>query len=231
MSDETLEYLKRIDKRLSRLEAQVIAVRKEGVGEVMNVASIMGDSLDDHFSPETTQGRENLDSLESLRNLLVLVQQRETIETMTKLLETLKQTAPLIEQLGQAENVLSVIADSTDEFFKYAMDNGLKIDELVNSLKVLSFKMLELLESGAFVDMVNSGVMDAGAVEIVGNIGKSLGESRKQPTKLGPMGVFSALMSSEVQTSLGFLINFGKHFGETINAQHKQSEKKLEYKG
>ena len=102
MSDtEVLSLLRSIDERLSRLEEK--AKMPESLEQIPlpNEFNILVDTVDELMSPATASGQQNLEAISKLKELFEVLSKPETIDAFTSLTNTMKNLAPLIEQVGE----------------------------------------------------------------------------------------------------------------------------------
>ncbi len=230
MSDNNvLELLHRIDQKLDRLERRIDTVEKVVSIEVMNSLSIFGDTIDESFDPGLESGRKNLANIDRVMSILKKLSKEETISSVEILVDNLSGISHLISQFKQAEDILSILMDSFDDFFTYAMKEGLDIEDFARNLKKFSFMMLDAFESGALTDLMESGILDPSAIKTVGALGKSMATSGKLKNSAGPGKVIASLFDNDIQRALGFLLTFATHFGRTLEEQSKT--KRIEIKG
>jgi uncharacterized protein YjgD (DUF1641 family) len=223
MSDhETLALLKSIDSRLSAIENQVAPKSLEGL-KMPNEVSIFTDSLDRMLDPASESGQENLEKIESLKNLVNELTKKETLDAFVVLTQSLKDLSYLSSHLKEIENTLSVITDSVDEMMSYAISSGLNIEDLGENLKTLSSQVLNLMETGALAELMSSGILDNKSIEVVGTLGQSLAVSRSHERRVGPIQAVGALFNADIQRSLGFAINLATHFGRKLHAKKGES--------
>lgn len=222
MSDKNvLELLERIDQKLDRLEGRVNQIEALASTELMNGFSIFGDSIDEHFNPSLESGRKNLANMDRAMTILKKLGDEKTISSVEVMIDNLSGLSNMINQLKQAEDVISILADSFDGFFAYAMKEGLDIEDFSRNLKKFSFMMLNAFESGALTDLMESGILDPSAIKTVGALGKSMATSGKFKNTAGPGKAIAALFDHDVQRALGFLLTFATHFGRSLDEQSK----------
>ncbi|HMQ54038.1 MAG TPA: DUF1641 domain-containing protein [Anaerolineae bacterium] len=92
---------------------------------------------------------------------------------------------------------------------------------LLPLLAKVTTQLQTILESKEFDALMSSGVFSPQAVGIVGEAGNALVDSYQanqvKPESLGLFGLFRAISDPDVQRSLGFLVEFGKTFGQKID--------------
>ncbi len=223
MSDtEVLSLLRSIDERLSRLEEK--AKMPESLEQIPlpNEFNILVDTVDELMSPATASGQQNLEAISKLKELFEVLSKPETIDAFTSLTNTMKNLAPLIEQVGELENIFCILTDSVDEIMQKAMESGINIEELSKNLKSFSFDMVNLMESGALTKLLESGILDQKSINVVGALGQSLAVSQVKEKEVGPFKLLGALFNKDIQRSLGFGMNIAVHFGRKLQTQNKK---------
>ena len=217
VSDETmLKLLEKIDQKMDRLEARLDKLEGEGIIQLKDGLSILGDTIDENFNPALDRGKKNLNNMNRVLKILGELSEDDTITAIEVLVENLTGLTDLMSKFKQVEDVVSILLDSFDDFFAYAMKEGLDIEEFSSNLKRFSFLMLNAFESGALNDLMESGVLDPSSIKTVGALGKSLATSGKLRQSAGPMKAAAAILNPDVQRAMGFLLTFAAHFGRTL---------------
>ena len=223
MSDkETLSLLKSIDKRLSKLEKK----RSLDAADLpfQNEMSILTDSVDDFLNPASEKGSSNLKKLEVIKELVNSLGDEDNLRAIIDLSKSLKDIAYLTSHLREIENTVSIVTDSADEIMAKAVEKGLNLEELAINLSKLSGELIDLIESGTFNKLVESGILDSKSIEVVGALGHSLAVSKGTEKRVGPLGIISAIFNKDIQRSLGFTLNLATHFGRKLKKQRISHE-------
>jgi uncharacterized protein YjgD (DUF1641 family) len=219
MSDKILEALERIEGRLDKIENRIDAIENFAKVDGLNTLSILTDSIDEYCAPNDQARRNMAERLEHVVHIIDQLTQTNAINTLELLIEKAPQLSAAIEQLEALPQVMSIFADSFDEFFRYAQTHGLDVTGFSENFSKFSVKMLTLFESGNFNKLLDSGIVDPEAIVTVGAMGESLAHSTKKVGPIGPVGIVKALFDPEVQKAAGFLVDFAKHFGNSLNKQ------------
>ena len=223
MSDnETLSLLKSIDKRLSRLENK----RNFDAADLpfQNEMSIFTDSVDDFLNPASEKGSSHLRKLEIIKELVDNLGDEDNLRAVIDLSKSLKDIAYLTSHLREIENTVSIVTDSTDEIMAKAVEKGLNLEELARNLSKLSGELIDLIESGTFNKLIESGILDSKSIEVVGALGHSLAVSKGTEKRVGPLGIISAIFNKDIQRSIGFTLNLATHFGRKLKKQRISHE-------
>jgi uncharacterized protein YjgD (DUF1641 family) len=214
MSDPaTLELLQKIDQRLERLEQKV----NESEELFLNGLSIAGDAIDQKFNPEKVGGLENMEKFKKVQSLLEKLTEQENLKALETLIDNLKNLSTIVVKLQQLDNGVSMGVDAIDEFFGHAMRKGVDIEEFATNLKRFSYLLIDVFESGALADLLDSGILDTNSIETVGALGKSMSISSEVRSSAGPTTALAALFNKDIQRTLGFALTFATHFGKTLD--------------
>ena len=135
------DLLKKIDQRLDRIEKQLEPKKSLEAMPLPNEVNILVDTIDESFNPHSENGLKNLDKIESVKNLLNTLSQRETIESIDSLTKSMHKLAPLIEKLKDIEDVICILADSTDEIMLKATQSGVNFEDFSENLKRFSLEL------------------------------------------------------------------------------------------
>ncbi len=214
-----IELLEKIDQKLDRLEERITTLETNTQSELLNGLSILGDTIDENFNPALCSGRKNLANMDRLIKIVKQLSDDKTICAIEVLISNLSEISGLMEKFKQTEDILSILMDSFDDFFNYAMEQGLDIEDFSRNLKKFSFMMLDSFESGALTELMDSGILDPHAIKTVGALGKSMATSGKMKVSAGPLKAASSVFDPDVQRALGFLLTFARHFGRSLEDQ------------
>lgn len=108
----------------------------------------------------------------------------------------------------------AMLADSVDDFVRTSdIDFDMLLDKGLDAL----LRTINLVESPQFDALLNSGVLDPAAIEVVGKVGKALADSSAQEIKpVGAFDLLKAIGDPDVQRGLGFLVSVGRNFGQEL---------------
>ncbi len=95
------------------------------------------------------------------------------------------------------------------------------LTERLPQLMNVADQVQTVLASAEFNALMGSGIFSPETVAVVSHAGDALVESyntnKANPHQVGLMGLLRALGDPDVQRGLGFLVDFGKRFGQQIN--------------
>lgn len=142
------------------------------------------------------------------------------LETVTGLLErvtrpdTVRSLETLLDALEQAPQLISTGVDIFDDLMAKAAASGIEIEHLIESSGRLLNGLFELATSPEVRNLLESGMLDKGAVQTLGRAARSLADVRcQQPEPIGFFGALRALGDPDVQRALGFMVAVGTAFG------------------
>ena len=141
---------------------------------------------------------------------------------LSALIDRMDRLEALITMADQLPGMMAMFVDTMDELARQAADNGVDLDQIITHGLPALIKFIGLVSSDSFDALLDSGVFDPRAVGVVGAAGEALvkceSEVRAAPdaVKVGPMGMVRAMKDPDVQRALGFLVTFGRHFGNGV---------------
>ncbi len=206
MSERIEELLTNLDHRLAKIESRLDCLEHQ----TKNTLAIFVDAFDENFDPAVRLGRANLEKVDHLKSLIHLATQEETLVALESLISQLGYLAPLISKVKQLDNALSIAVDAADDFFDFAMKEGLDIEKFTENLKEFSLVMTKTFESGTITHLMESGIFDPRSVEVVGALGKSMALSSQSCSRASPLSMLGLIFDSDAQRAMGFLRNFSK---------------------
>ncbi|MCB9760382.1 MAG: DUF1641 domain-containing protein [Alphaproteobacteria bacterium] len=217
-----LALLESLDQRMTTLERRLDGLAPLAAHGPAAVAMVT-DAVDHHVAQAQASG---VDVDARMAAGLRLVERLTRPEVAAQL----EQALDLAAQLPAA---VAMAADTLDGVLGGLVDRGVDLDERVRMLNQAAEAltrpaMLELvnaiLERGEDIERVlrallESGVLEAQAVEVVGHAGEALATTRAQEvTPLGPFALLRALSDRDVGRAVAFGVHFARRFG-TILAQ------------
>lgn len=121
---------------------------------------------------------------------------------------TVQQLNGLLEIADSAPAFLAMLGDMADEAYRNALAKGIDLESLISQGTTAAGKLSLLLDSG---------ILDEGALNIVGATGKALARASEEPVEsVGLMGMVGALRNPDTQRALGFLLNVSSKLGQEL---------------
>ncbi|MCB9744430.1 MAG: DUF1641 domain-containing protein [Alphaproteobacteria bacterium] len=215
-----VELLERLDERLDRLEGRVDALA-ELVEKAPAAIAAVTDTADHHVAAMRARG---VDVDERLRVALDLTERLTRPETAA----ALEQALDLSQQLPGG---VAMVVDTVDALLGKVVSSGVDLDErarmLLRASEALTRpSMLELLNT--LLDrsedlervirvVLESGVLEQPAVNVVGDAGTALATSREETiSPLGPFAALRKLTDPDVGLAVAFGLHFSKRFGALL---------------
>ena len=130
------------------------------------------------------------------------------IEAVTRRLATLEARLP---------DAIAVATDTLDALISRAAERGVDVDERL----ALILRAAERLTSReALVGLeaaLDSGMLDASAVSVLGKVGRALTEVATEPPRpVGALGLLRALRDPDVQRAVGLAIAVARALGRAL---------------
>lgn len=182
------------------------------------VIAVATDSIDEHCRNAAKSGIDIGERFKKMSELLIQITDPKKIDALSQVINNIENLASLLKQLERVPDILAVIVDSFDELCKDAERSGIDFELVMKQGKDAASKLNELLKSDELKALMNSGILNSKAVNIVAQAGCALAECKEaRPEKIGIIGLIKALGNCDIQCALGFLISFGKRFGRLLN--------------
>ena len=212
----TVEVLSALIDRLDQLE-QVA----ELADQVPAAASVTVDTIDDALTRAADRGvvvderaREGLRLLEKLT-------EPETAAALERILDRSDQLEELTALAEDAPDAIATVVDILDAEYARAAAQGYDPERTLRQAFGALSRLGELFRTDEFEALLDSGVLDPKALQVVGSLGSALVESQKEASrgetpKRGFFGLLGALRDPDVQRALGFITTFAKKFGRRL---------------
>lgn len=141
---------------------------------------------------------------------------------------TLRLAHKVLDRAGHLEQLLDValatpdtvgmILDVTDELLRRAEEEGLELDLLLDRTVQVALRAGRLAGSDELQELIDSSVLDTGALRTVSLAANALSETRAEPSgRAGFFGALGALNDPHIQAALDFAIRFGRRFGAALS--------------
>lgn len=214
----TVDTLEQVIARLDTLERAA-----EWADRLPQAAAVTVDTVDDALTHAAERGvvldervREGLALLETLT-------EPETAQALNALAGRSAQIEQLVALADQAPKAIATVVDIIDSEYARAAASGFDPEQALRDAASALSKLAELFRTDEFQALLDSGVLDPEALEVVGSLGIALVESQKEAQRgetprRGIFGLFGALRDPDVQHALGFLTSFAKRFGQQLKS-------------
>lgn len=221
VSDKLTLLLERLDRMERRMETMM-----EMTQQAPLMVAMMTDTVDDTFRQASQRGVDLEARMKNLLEMLEKLSSDETTQVLTALLSRADQLKMAVEMLEQGPHFLAMVTDIMDEFAKGIQASGINIHTTVKQFLRSFEKFALLVNSGEFEAFLDSGVLGAEAVHMVGTLGKALEKSNAEPpSSVGIFGMLGVMGDKDVQRAMGFLTKVLKHFGEALPSENRAALK------
>lgn len=210
------DLLTHLSVRIDSLERSLSSI-DEFIKKFPAMMAITTDIADELYRNAAASGIDMEERLKKAGKLLVRLTDPKKIDTLSHFINTLDIMTPLLKQFEKVPDTLAVIVDSFDELYKSAERSGIDFELIMKQGKDAAAKLNEILKSDELKALMNSGILNPNAVNIVAQAGCALAECKEDhPKKMGIFGLIKELGNCDLQCALGFLISFGKRFGRLL---------------
>lgn len=215
---QTVAALTRLIDRLDRLE-QIADLADQMPGAV--AATV--DTVDDALTRAAERGvvldermREGLALLETLT-------EPATARALNDLAGRSDQIAELARLADSAPQAIATVVDILDAEYARAAQAGFDPERALRDAAQALGKLSEVFRTDEFQALLDSGVLDPEALQVIGGLGTALVESQKEAARgdipqRGMFGLLGALRDPDVQHAVGFLTRFAKRFGRQLQS-------------
>ena len=167
--------------------------------EAPGFAAMVGDMVDETYRQAADSGvdlEERLTAGLRLANKLTEPQMVASLEQVLAMADT-------------APGFVAMLGDMADEAYRNAAASGVDLEQLMSSGVGAAGKLSVLLDSG---------LLDDGAIRVIGAAGKSLAAASEEEIEpVGLFGLLGAMRDPNTQRALGFLMNVAKKLGRELS--------------
>lgn len=192
-----------IEERLARIEGKLAALDTVTTAAPAFVGA-MTDAVDTAAARLHDRGESPEAAVEEARALVdVLVR--------PKTLAALRQAIELSTELPK---IVAAVVDTLDTHAAELTASGIDLDARRKGLTAALARLSEPKTVDALTRLLDSGLLGAPALEVVGALGRSLAEAaHAKRTSIGPVGLMLSLGDSDIKHALGFAVSLAKRFG------------------
>lgn len=221
------ELLARIATRLDRIEARLDDAGRT-TAEILPMTATMVDTLDRAAADLQARGvdldargRAALSTIEAWSDPAKL-------DALTRLAGKVEALEAAADVAVQVPGLFATAVDSADGLAAKlpfdaleAQDRLIRLARITEKLsRPQNLALLERLVDHVFIveNLIESDVLDPGAVSVVGAAGAALRDTRDDaPAPVGPLGLLGALFDVEVQRAISFGLQFARRFVRRTN--------------
>lgn len=212
--------LERIEGSLARLEGLLarapIDVTPLAEQATAGVAMAV-DMLDEWAMRATARGIDLDQRVQRALHLVARLTEPGVADALEAVLDHVDRIQAVVEQLDALPGVIATVVDTVDESLLAAAGKGLDVDGVVRGGVVALERVARLVQSPAFQEVLDSGILEPDVVHLVGQLGRALGAAREEPEgRAGLMALWRATRDPDVQRSIDFSVRFLRQFGRSI---------------
>ncbi len=179
------ELLTQLSVRIDSLERSLSSI-DEFIKKLPAMMAITTDVADDFYRNAAASGIDIEERLKKAGNLFVQLSDPKKIDTLSHFIHTLDTMTPLLKQFERIPDTLAVVVDSFDELYRNAERSGIDFELIAKQGRDAAAQLNELLKSDELKALMNSGILNPKAVNIVAQAGCALAECKEdRPKKLG----------------------------------------------
>ncbi len=153
----------------------------------------------------------------------------ELLERMDARLERLETAAMRLESLERSlPSALAAATDTVDTLVDRLRERGVDVDERLHIVLEVAERLTSpealtalttLLDKLPLVQhLLESGIVDASSIDVVGRAGAALAEARVERTpQVGLWGAARAMSDDDVKRAVGFLLRVAQLFGRSLD--------------
>lgn len=160
------------------------------------------DSFDELVAHYKSNGVDILERGHQLLELTLQVTEPKNLLIFKELLAQRHSLQMLIALLRDMPGIVSMAADTTDEFWRQYAPEGDQIDAMLSDFR--------------------QGIFDPAAISVVASAGRAMAESAHNPSSAGPLQLLKSLREPEFRRAMGFLLTFVRDFSQRLDHAHIQ---------
>lgn len=215
---ETVEVLSALIDRLDQLNE--LADLAE---QVPAAATVTVDTIDEALTRAADRGvvvderaREGLKLLEKLT-------EPATAAALERVLDRSDQLEQLSDLAENAPDAIATVVDILDAEYAAAAAEGYDPERTLRQAFGGLSRLGTLFQTDEFEALLDSGVLDPEALQVVGGLGSALVDTQKEARRgdtpsQGIFGLLGALRDPDVQRAVGFITTFARKFGRNLDS-------------
>lgn len=217
--DDMHQTLEGLDRRLERIERAL-----GGLDMVThNAPALVGtvtDMADEWVAHAARQGIDVDARLRRLGDLAVRLSDPQVLEVVEMLADRAELAQKAILAADHGPGFVAMVVDTFDELVARAAAEGVSVETVVGRTVEAGRSFAMFVQSDQFSALMESGVLDPRAIEIIGRAGKALADvSELEPAKTGLFGAWRAASDGDVKRTINFVTRVAKRFGQLLRLQ------------
>ncbi len=217
--DDLHQTLARLDARLERIEQSMAGLQTLS-DNAPAVAATVTDMVDEMVQRAASRGIDVDARLRRVADLAVRLTDPEVLEVVDMLAERADLAQKAIHAADRAPAMIAMVVDIFDETVARAAAEGVSVEALVQRSLEAGRRFATFVQGAQFGALLDSGVLDPYAIEIIGRAGKALADvAQLPPARTSLFGMVRGAGDGDVKRSLNFLLRVAKRFGQLLRVQ------------
>jgi hypothetical protein len=223
---ETIASLQQVSARLERIEGTLarlegILARSSGIAALGEQAvpgvAMVTDIVDEWARTAGERGVDLDQRVASGLRLLQRLTEPGVADALESILERVDRVQSLVTALDALPGAIATVMDTVDGFLMALADKGLDLESMVRGGRVAMARFARLMQSSAFEEVLDSGILEPHVVHVIGHLGRALSAARSEPgERAGLLALLRATRDPDVQRAIDFGVRFLRHFGNSI---------------
>ncbi|QDG52904.1 DUF1641 domain-containing protein [Persicimonas caeni] len=213
------ETLARLDARLARIESALGGLQ-QATDAAPDVLATVTDMTDAWIAQAADKGVDVDARLRRLGKLALDATDPKVLDTAEMLVERIDLVQQAIVAADQLPGFVAMVTDIFDEHAANAAERGLDLQEISRRMVGAARSFAEFVQGEQFTTLLESGVLDPHAIEVIGRAGRALADvAETKPSRTGLFGMVRAAGDTDIKRSINFMVRFGKRFGQLLRTQ------------
>jgi Protein of unknown function (DUF1641) len=223
---ETIASLQQVSARLERIEGTLARLegmfaQSSGIGALRERAApgvaMVADILDEWALGAGARGVDLDQRLARGLHLIQRLTEPGVASALEAMLDRIDRMQALVARLDALPGAVATVMDTVDEFLVALADKGLDLESVVRRGAAGLDRLARLVQSSAFQEVLDSGILEPHVVRVIGHLGRALSAARGEPgERAGLLALLRATRDPDVQRTIDFGLRFLRHFGDRI---------------
>lgn len=211
--------LERIEGTLARLEGML--AHAPGVATLAERAApgvaMVADIVDEWARAAGARGVDLDQRIARGLHLLQRLTEPGVADALEAMLDRVDRVQALVSRLDALPGAVATVVDTVDELSRTLADRGLDVESIVRGGAMGLDRFARLMQSSAFQELLDSGILEPHVVHVIGQLGRALSAARSEPVeRAGLMALLRATRDPDAQRAIDFGLRFLRHFGHRI---------------
>ncbi len=189
----------------------------EAMAQLPGGVATVTDIIDEFYRKSAEAGVDIDERTRAVFQLLKSMTEPASMSAISDIVQKADRLKPFVDQIDALPGMIAMVVDILDESMRNAVENGTDVESILRQGKDVFGKLSGLLNSQEFAALMDSGVFAPEVVKVIADAGDALVESKRQPLpNISLFKLLGEIRNPDTQKTLGFLINFARHFGQKV---------------